>query len=335
MTRLLPQDANSRRHDTCQFLSDGVFFLGKIPVLNCLFPISTLAQTRIALRAAVVLGTMCTSGAASAQWSIDAQATRQYESNLSHGQTAGDVASDSVTKASVAAGRELFALADASLALTGEAAVAKYDRFSGLSNASLGATLTGRSKLGLGLTAPWMELSAAAARDAYRATQRNGYRYAAALTGGRRFSEAFDAQIGARYDQRRTDYDVPDIAGTSGRAFDLQGRSLFAQANLAISDSLAASLGINLRRGDLVSTARETPAIWAAASAITSDPAFGENRYAYRSSGGTTRTASLALSWTVNAHASINGSVADVDARARDGFGYRSKQLAIQYVYSR
>jgi hypothetical protein len=277
----------------------------------------------------------CASGSAGAQWAFDAEAMRLYESNVSRSRFAGDVVGDSVTRASIAAGRELYAEADSSIALTGDAAVAEYDRFRGLSNASLRATLAGRSKLGIGLTAPWLELSASAAREAYRATLRNGNRYAAALTGGRRLSESFDAQLGARYDRRRADNDVPDSNWTSGRAFDLQGRSLFAQANLAVLQSLVASLGLSVRRGDVVSTASETPLIWAAANAISPDPAFGDERYAYRLSGATTRSASLTLSWALDAHSSINGRIADESTRAHDGFGYHSKVMAIHYVYSR
>jgi hypothetical protein len=288
-----------------------------------------------ALRAAIVLGLACAPGAAGAQWSVDAEATRLYDSNLSRGQLAGDVMSDSVTRLSVGASRELYAVANSSIALAADAAFAEYDRYRGLSNASLGATLTGHTKLGIGLTAPWIDLSVAAARESYRATQRNGYRYAAVLAAGRRFSESFDAQLGARYDRRRADYDLPDIPGISGRPFDLQGRSLFAQANLAVSHSLQANLGISVRRGDVVSTALETPSIVAAASAYADDTVFSEGGYAYRLSGGTTRAASLALSWALNAHSSINGSVADERTSARDGFGYHSTLLGLHYVYSR
>jgi len=286
-------------------------------------------------RVLIVLSVACASGNAGAQWAVDAEAMRLYDSNVSHGQLAGDVVGDSLTRVSVAASRELYAAADSSVALTGDAAVTEYDRFGNLSNASLRATLAGRSKLGIGLTAPWLELSASAAREAYRATLRNGNRFAAALTGGRRFSESFDAQLGARYDRRRADNDVPDSIWTSGRAFDLQGRSLFAQANLAISPSLVASLGLSARRGDVVSTASETPLIWAAANAISPDPAFGDERYAYRLSGAATRSASLTLSWALDAHSSINGRVADEHTRAHGDFGYHSKVMAVHYVYSR
>jgi hypothetical protein len=287
------------------------------------------------LRFLIVLSAASASGSAGAQWAVDAEAMRLYDSNVSHGQLAGDVVGDSVTRVSVAASRELYAVADSSIALTGDAAVAEYDRYRDLSNAALRATLTGRSKFGVGPTAPWLELSASAAREAYHATLRNGNRYAAALTGGRRFSESFDAQLGVRYDRRRADNDVPDSIWVSGRAFDLQGRSVFAQANLAISQSLAANLGLSVRRGDVVSTASETPLIWAAANAISPDPAFGDERYAYRLSGAATRSVSFALSWALGAHSSINGRVADEHTRAHDGFGYHSKVMAIHYLYSR
>jgi hypothetical protein len=295
----------------------------------------TSAHVQPALAAAFVLGALCASGTAGAQWSVEAQATRLRDSNASRGQLAGDVLADSVTRVSASASREVYAAGNSSIAVNGDAAVAEYERFRGLSNASLGATITARSKLGVGLTAPWLELSASAARDAYRATQRNGYRYTAALTGGRRFGESFDAQVGARYDRRATDYELPDVAGTSGRAWDLQGRTLFAQANLAVSDALAVNAGLSVRRGDAVSTALETPVTWAAANAVAPDFVFGEERYAYRLSGSTAHSGSITLSWALNAHSSINGSMAGETWRARDGFGYRSNVMAIQYVYSR
>ena len=54
------------------------------------------------------------------------------------------------------------------------------------------------------------------------------------------------------------------------------------------------NFGMSVRRGDVVSTALETPVGWAAANAISPDFVFGEERYAYRLSGGVTRSASLA-----------------------------------------
>jgi hypothetical protein len=310
-------------------------FFGKEFVHNFLFFFSTYSHVQTTLRTAIVLSVICAPGTAGAQWSVDALATRLHDSNVSRGQLASDVMSDNATKLSVAASRELYAVANSSVALSGDAAIAEYDRYGGLSNASLGAALMGRSKLGIGLTAPQLELSVSAAREAYRATQRSGYRYAAVFSAGRRFSESFDAQLGARYDRRRSDYELRDTPEISGRAFDLQGRSLFAQANLAISDLLLANLGMSVRHGDVVSTALETPITWANANAITPDPVFGEDHYAYRLSGAATQSASMGLSWALNTRSSINGSFADERTRARDGFSYHSKLMAIYYMYSR
>lgn len=298
-------------------------------------PLSRCWRLQATLRAAIVLSVICAPGTACAQWSIDAQGTRLHDSNVPRAQLASDVMGDSVTRVSVAASRELYAGADSSIAFTGEAAVAAYDRFHSLSNTSLGALLTARRKLGLGLTAPWLELSASAARESYSSTIRTGSSYAAAFTGGRRFSELFDVQLGARYDRRRADNDVPDVPGISGRAFDLQGRSLFAQLTLAISQSLLVNIGLNVRHGDVVSTASETPFIIAAANAICLDPAFGDEGYAYRLSGGITRTASAGLSWALGAHSSLEGRVEKQQTSAHDGFGYRGTVLAIYYLYSR
>lgn len=270
--------------------------------------------------------------AAQAQWTFDLGAERVYDDNLPRAQGAADIVSDSATRFSLSASRSLLSDGLSSVALGGDARLVGYDRYHGLAHVALGGTLSWRRKLGLGLTVPWLEGQVTAAREAYRASVRDGDRYGATLAGGWRLSESFQLLGGWRYDRYVSRNDRPSVPGISGRAFDLQGRSLFARAILDATERLQLSLGVSQRRGDVVSSTRRNRAIFTAANAITPDPAFGPDYIAYRLSG-TTRGVSLGASWAIDERSSVSASYAGERTRARERLNYDGTVFGVQYLY--
>jgi hypothetical protein len=256
-----------------------------------------------------------------------------HDDNLSRAQRGADIVGDGAVRVSLSAARLLLSDGHSTVALSGDARAVAYDSIHGLSHVAMGGTLSWRRKLGLGLTVPWLEARLSASHEEYRKSLRDGNRFEAMFAGGWRFSETFQALAGARYDRYNAHNDRPLVPGISGDPFDLQGRSLFARAALDASERLQLSAGIALRSGDVVSSTRRNRAIFTASNAISTDPAFGADYFAYRLSGATTRSVSLGASWAIDDHSSINASLAADRTRTDPGLDYNAKLLGISYLY--
>ena len=101
----------------------------------------------------------CWPGAAAAESILDIEAGALFDNNLGNGQAAQDMRSDIAFTISVSAGRS-FQPGDAdSFAVTLDAKSQLYNSFSGMSNMSLGGTLSYRRKMVVGAAAPWLSLA--------------------------------------------------------------------------------------------------------------------------------------------------------------------------------
>src|SRR5437879_5508647 len=86
----------------------------------------------------------------------DVSAGVAYDSNVSNGQLASDIKRDSNVWASLSGGWSFDMDDDKSLSVTGDLAGHTFNRFTGLNNLTVGATVSHRMKLGLGRMAPWL-----------------------------------------------------------------------------------------------------------------------------------------------------------------------------------
>jgi hypothetical protein len=216
-----------------------------------------------------------------------------------------------------------------------DARLAQYVRSEGASYASAGLNGVWRSKLGLGLTAPWLAAQASAAVENAREHVRDAARYAASLTGGRRFNERAEAAAGFAYDRRVQRDDLPVAPGYGGKPFSLQGRSVFLRADYAVTEGLALLGSAAVRKGDVESSTRRNFTIFAASNAIANDPALGPDYIAYRISGGRTVSLSGGLSWQLGRHAALEASAARDDTAAGEGLDYVNRIYALTFVYRR
>ena len=108
-----------------------------------------------------------------ADWSTSTQARLTYDNNVGNAQSADDIVADWVTSATASV-YQLFPFGDRySVTVLGNAAGDLYHQVHGLSNASLGGTLSLRRRWGLGALAPWARLGLQAARSDYRDDYRN------------------------------------------------------------------------------------------------------------------------------------------------------------------
>jgi len=279
-----------------------------------------------------VLAVAACAAQAQAQWSFDLGAERIYDDNLPRAQSAADIVSDSATRFSLAASRPLYAGSLTTLSAGAEARLVLYDRFHGLSHTAAGGSFSLRHKLGLGRSVPWLEGRVSAVREGYRESLRDGDRFGAQLGGGWRASDALLLGAGWRWDRFISRNNLPSVPGLDGTSFDAQGRSLYARAALDATDRLQLSVGVAVRRGDVVPSTRRNLAIFRASNGISPDPVFGSDYFTYRISGATTHSASLGASWALDDHSSLSATLAG-DRTQAGTLKYDGLTAGIHYLY--
>ena len=287
---------------------------------------------RLALGGMLVLSW---SAAARAEWLFDVDAGARYESNLTRAQQQPDIRGDAAATLFASAG-SFFALSGADgLTLAVNAATETWHRFQGLDRISIGASASYKHKFGLGYSAPWLSFGLSGSHDDYRNAIRDSDRFEARAELGQRFSEAFDASVGALYDRRYARNDRPVVPGISGRVFDVRGKSAYVRAGYALAEQLQAGAQFAVRRGDVVSTTRRHQEIFLESEAIAADPAFGDDFFAYRLRGtSTTQTAAVTLSWAFSDHSSLNFRYADERTSAYEDLDYRGRVAALTFAFS-
>jgi len=267
-----------------------------------------------------------------AEWLVDVDAGVTYDDNLTRAQQSVDTRADFAFPIAVAA-RTPIALGGYDAVVFGADARAEaFARYHGLNNIAVGVSAEYRHKFDLGYAAPWLALTGSAAYYGYREDLRDGSRFSLRASAGKRFTEDFDASIGAFVDRRYASHDEPVVPGISGKPFDLRGHGAFATVGYACTEQLFLGATVSVRRGDVVSTTSRGFAIFAASTAIAEDKAFGDEIYAYRLRG-TTLSASGTASWALSNHSSINLLYADERTRALNNLDYRSHAVSLRYVH--
>jgi hypothetical protein len=270
---------------------------------------------------------------AHAQWSPQLEAGIAHESNFSRAQLAQDQIADTALLLSANAERPLSFGPD--LRLGADARIAQYAHSDGASYASAGLSGAWRTKLGLGLTAPWIAARAGAALENARERVRDATRWNASLAAGRRLDERFDASAGFAYDRRVQREDLAVAPGYEGKPFSLQGRSAFARASYAFTEGLSVLGSAAVRKGDIESSTRRNFTIFSASNAIANDPALGPDFIAYRISGARTATLATGLSWQLGRYSALEATATRDDTAAGEGLDYVNRIYAVTFVYRR
>jgi hypothetical protein len=287
--------------------------------------------------AAAVMAALAASEAC-ADWFFDAAAGLEYDDNLPRAQRDADIEEDFAFAASVAPG-QYFQLTDrVGLSLTANLTGALYDEFTGLNHYSGGLTAALRTKLGLGPEAPWLRIAGSAAWYDFNHEARDGLRTGVSVTAGRRIGSRWDLQAGWSYERRRSDevIDIPFLVtnfGIHGDAYDTDAHSLSLGSVYALTDRLALVAGYTRRIGEVTATTRISGDIFAASDAISPDPVFGPDRFAYRIEA-ESNIYSVALSWALGNHASINAGYEYQDTDGRGDLTYKNNVARISLLYS-
>lgn len=264
---------------------------------------------------------------------MNASAGIAADDNINNGQLNSDKESDSEEFTTLALGK-LFPIGDDdSLAIAGNLEGHLFNTFEGLNNVDLGLTASYKTKLGIGYSVPWIRLHGSATRLNFNNDVRDGWIYHAGATIGKRINERWSATTEWRFEKRTGDNAVRDDPDISGAVFDQIGHSLLFNVNYLCSATTALALGYNWRSGDVAATTKESDAMIAAASAITPDNTFGEDRYAYKLHA-ITRSLSLELNRSLDHHSSINISYQRRFSQGDGDFNYYNSLVGASFLYS-
>jgi hypothetical protein len=294
-----------------------------------------MGPARVKLLAALLGGLWALghAGAAHADWIADAGADVFYEDNVGLAQKRRDIKSD-VALTSAASGGYAFLLGDRHVAsLTADASVTGYDRVRGLSNITLGGTAAFRTKFGLGAEAPWARVAASAARLEYDYDLRDGWRYRLGLAVGKQFGARWDVRAEYTWERRRADETTALIPLLPGDVYELESHTGAVRVDVRLTDAISLSGGYALRDGDVVSTTRRNPEIFAVSKALANDRAFGRDFFAYKIDA-TTHTLGAGVSWAVARRTSLNLSYEHTIGVASRGLEYENDVVRAGILFS-
>jgi hypothetical protein len=263
----------------------------------------------------------------------EVQAGMAYDSNLNNGEQRSDLRGDLAYRLATSQGLYLPAAEYGGATLTGDLGLQSYQRFSGMDNLSLGATLGYRSKFGLGPAAPWASVYASAARLDFKDSIRNGWQYYAGVRVGRRLDERWDVNAELRLDHRDASNGTAVVPGIPGNVFNLKGASATLNAAYAWDEKLQLAAGYGYRHGDVAATTRPGATIFFASAAIAADPVFGPDFFAYRLRA-SSQSASLHASQALNAHSSLNLGMQRQLTHGDGGNNYAKNLFDLTYLYS-
>ena len=283
------------------------------------------------LGAVVMFGAACRADAGDLFYG--AEAGLFHDNNISRAASGADVVRDSGLSANATLG-EAYPLGEHdTLSLSVNFRGAQFQRFHALDVATLGGTLSYRTKFGLGPYAPRVVVNGFLAAESYGNSVRNGQRSRLSLELGRRLSAQWDVSGGVAADRFDASKVQPAPPQLSSDAFSIQGRSLFVRAEYAWSERWLGYLGVSVRRGDVVSSGRPDSEIFEYSSAVVADPAFGPGYFAYKLAG-RTNAASFGVSLALTPRASLDIGLSREITSSQGGIDYRSTQSDALFTYS-
>jgi hypothetical protein len=291
-------------------------------------PIS--AATRTAIVSLALLG--AAPYTARSDWTLGTDAHVLHDNNVFNGESSPDIVADTIVGARLSV-FQLFPLGEGySVSVGGDLSGESFHRFDGLSNASVGGTLTLKKKWGLGAFAPWVRAGVSIARSDYEDDYRDASIYRATLAAGRRIDERWNLWADLAFERRAAATQEQQLPGISGDAYSQDGRTVSANVEYALNETTFLSVGVSARHGDVVSTTADEDRIYLSARAIAEDPAFGPDAYAYKLTG-TTYGFMLGINYSPTPHMLLECGFRRLDTQAEGGNGYTKSMPEIAWSY--
>lgn len=217
-----------------------------------------------------------------ASWILDAEAGVVHETNVGLAQKARDVKSDSRLSTALSTGI-VIPFDDRSIAsITGDLTGNGHVELPGLSNLGVGATTAFRHKFGLGPSAPWVRVFGSGARLEFDDAVRDGWRYRVGAGAGIRLGQRVDLRVDYAFEEHQADHARAISRTLPGDVFDTTAHTYAGRVDFFYNEVVSLFAGYALRDGDVVSTTRRNPEIFAASKALTPDRPFGPDFVAYK-----------------------------------------------------
>jgi hypothetical protein len=288
------------------------------------------AATPGAFATLIVLGSAPFS--AHGDWTAGAEAALRRDDNVGNARQRADIIADSVASARLSI-FQLFPLGgNYSVTVGGDLSGEAFRRLSGLNNASLEGVLQLKRKWGLGAFAPWARAAVSAGRSNYDDSYRNAWDYRTTLAAGRRIDERWNLWIEYAFDDRAATPQARVEPELSGDAYSQTSHSIAANVEYSLNESAFLAVGLSGRRGDVVSTASESDAVYDVSRALAEDPAFGPDAYAYKLAG-TTFGFRLGINFSPTAHSLLGLGFERFNTRVGGGNNYAKSVVQITWNY--
>ena len=285
------------------------------------------------------------SGSAAADWFSDAEAGVFHDNNVTRGQLSSDIRSDTAAYASFTVGQfQQFGdrtSISASLNLQNQT----FTRFSGLSNNSLGLSVSSKTKFGLGPEAPWAGVSVSATSLDHHDDLRDGWFFSYGVSGGTALSERWKVRADYKREHRSMDQVTnttlpafvltlaPGLRQLPGSVFDLHSHSLSLGAQFDYTDKIQFTFGYTRRTGDVESSTNPTIAILRVSTGLAPDPTFGPPFVAYKLDADT-NIYDVGFSYATSQRSSLNFSAQRNMSYATGDTNYFSNVVRASFLYS-
>jgi Outer membrane protein beta-barrel domain len=271
--------------------------------------------------------------AAHGDWNVGAEARVMHDNNVGNAQNYSDIVSDTIVDATLSV-FDLFAIGEGyTLTVGADLNGERYNRLTGLNNATAGASVALRKKWGLGAFVPWARAEFSVAHSDYDDDYRNATTYRGTLATGRRIDERWNLWAEYSFERISAASQPEEVPGISGDAFSQSSNNLSLNIEYAVYPNTYLNLAAIFRHGDIVSTGEGSYQIFDSSRALAEDPAFGPEDYAYRLTG-TTLGFKAGVNYSPTAHSLIGFDFRRFDTRADGGNDYTKSILEITADYA-
>jgi Outer membrane protein beta-barrel domain len=292
---------------------------------------SMTRSRRCGLPAVLLTALAMPAAPARADWTAEAEAGAAYESNIGRGQLDSDIRSDTALTLAASAGTFFMPGDRGGLFLSADLSAASNLHYHGLSHLDLGLSAAYKYKFDVGPEAPWLRARGSVTRLNYQNSVRNGWLYAAGVGAGRRIGERWDLRADYGYERRSADENVAVAPEFSGAAFAQRNRVFSANADYSWSEDTAFLFGYTRRQGDVTPTTQRNFTIFSASTAITADPVFGTDWFAYRLTA-TTHLVFVGVSRALSPRSSLNFGFERQVSHAEGGNDYTNNLSRISFA---
>jgi hypothetical protein len=236
------------------------------------------------------------SGAARADWRVDAETGALYDSNLSNSERASDVKDDWAWQSNLRAGNGFQLARDLRLNLGVDLREQVWARFDSFNNLAPGGTASLRYRFGLGRLAPWVLIEDRLGYAFFKEGDRSGVDNKLRIRAGFGITERLSVEAAYTFDDYEARSPFWDLSGNSGAI----------RLTFDATSSLQLAFGYLYRNGEVISYAiPPSPDFFAHSSARESVNSFGSPPYTAYRLRGSTNAFSASAGYTITKYISL------------------------------